>query len=91
MKIEVPLTWSQEMIDGVEANINRYKTLGLIVHLTRVEVRCEYEVVGSTDVCTSWGPEEEKKQADVYEKLFKICLDASNCELFEFKDAAEKW
>ena len=25
MKVEVPLTWSQEMIDGVEANINRYK------------------------------------------------------------------
>ena len=60
--------------------------------MTRVEVRCEYvDKKISPDTCKSWGPEEEKNQADVYEKLFKICLDASNCELFEFKDAAEKW
>ena len=60
MKVEVPLTWSQEMIDGVKANIDRYNNLGLIVHMTRVEVRCEYvDKKISPDTCKSWGPEEE--------------------------------
>lgn len=75
-------TWAdnQGFYDGFKQNLQQYAALGLEVHVTELDISFD-----------SWSSAAEKQQGDMYAKLLKICLDASNCKNFEtwgFTDAS---
>lgn len=41
------------MIDGIKANIERYFSENLFVHMTEIEVRCVFDAK-SPDTCADW-------------------------------------
>ena len=66
---------------GVAANLRRYHDLGLIVHMTEIDVSSK----------GSWTAEEEELQAQVYAALLQICLDSAACKSFETWGFTDKY
>ena len=75
---------------GVKQNIKRYNEINIKVHITELEVRCNTPgnlcEIDETDPEAVWTQEMLEKQARVYKELLKICLEAENCENFQFWD-----
>lgn len=63
-------------VASMEANLKRFASLGLEVHITELDVRaCD---AGSTCDSTAL-----HKQAEVYEALLRMCLGIPQCKVFE--------
>ena len=63
--------------NSIQSNIHRYCDLGLVVHITELDIRCK-----ESEGCTYDGATEQK-QADLYAKLLGECLAESCCTNFE--------
>ncbi|CEM26350.1 unnamed protein product [Vitrella brassicaformis CCMP3155] len=86
------VTHDYDLFDGIRANMRRLGALGLEVQFTELDVSCgRWEHVGAPEgtgnwiKCgddNEWGPEIEKKQADVYRRFMRVCLEEPNCTAF---------
>lgn len=68
---------------NVRANMARLAELGLIVHITEMDVR----------IYRTWGTSKERlaAQAVAYGTMLSICLEASNCDLFAMWGFTDKY
>ncbi len=55
-------------------NIKRLGDLGLTVHITEMDVRLQYSSLNDEAKLAN--------QAELYERVFNVCLEAPNCEAF---------
>ncbi|CEM06601.1 unnamed protein product [Vitrella brassicaformis CCMP3155] len=67
------------MFEGVRKNVRRYAKLGLEVQFTEVDVGCGEWRGANWHNCNNWGPDQARKQADIYSGLLRICLEEPNC------------
>ena len=92
------LEWTDDDLEGIRLNIQRYAEIGLEVQITELDVKCcngLYESCGGTKNCPyedgNWPEEAQKRQAEIYAKLLEICLEEPNCNSYTvwgFWDAA---
>ena len=57
---------------AVATNLRRLDELGLVVHITEMDVRIPEPAT----------PEKLAKQAQIYRDMLEVCLDAKNCDAF---------
>ena len=74
------------MINGIRENVARYAKLGVKIHFTEMDVRCNK--AGQTCDLINWKsnpwPQESlERQAEIYSKILQVCLDEPLCENFE--------
>ena len=74
------ITFTDEEIEGIRSNIQRYNKLGIKVHITETDVRCNQ--LGDCNV-TTWTDDMLQRQADIYNGILKVCLEEPNCMNFE--------
>jgi GH35 family endo-1,4-beta-xylanase len=74
MKVHLSTNATDEEIDGIKSNIERYQKHMLFVHMTEVEVTCELQEQDGVTMCKD--KLDEAKQAAIYQKLLTICLNA---------------
>jgi len=60
--------------EDLHANIQRLSELGLLVHITEMDVRIQYSDASEEVKLT--------KQAEMYQRVFSVCLEAPKCEAF---------
>ena len=65
-------------LSEVKQNMARYHDLGLLVHITELDIKCTPE--GSGRPCT---PDLLNAQAALYAGILRVCLEAPNCKSFE--------
>ena len=72
LQSHITLKYDDDMLEGVRENIRRLGELGLLVHITELDVKCSSE-----KPCTGsdWTEEMKEEQATIYEGLLKICLE----------------
>jgi len=71
---------SDDDLDGIRANIRRYADIGILVHMTEIDVRCCR--AGCTCPVSGdepWTQEMVVRQAEIYRSLAKICIEEPNC------------
>ena len=78
--------FSDAMINGIRENVARYAKLGVKIHFTEMDVRCNK--AGQTCNLINWksNPWPQKnleRQAEIYSKILQVCLDEPLCESFE--------
>lgn len=79
-------------LGGVAKNMKRYEKLGVKVHFTEVDVRCQTDP-GFQKRCLDghfWDDNTRKQQANFYYKLLRMCLKAPNCEAFQIWGVSDK-
>lgn len=75
-------------VPNMITNIQRYQDLGIIVHMTEIDVKCRRD---SDNNCVAWTDELLQQQALTYEKLLTACLEAVNCESFTMWGCTDKY
>jgi endo-1,4-beta-xylanase len=75
---QLHVTVNTTIIEGVKLNMERFNKLGLEVHMTEVDVSCNFP-----NPCTNWDKDRETRQAEVYAALLAACMEAPNCKSFE--------
>lgn len=80
----VDINYADENYDSIRKNIQRYAAIGVKVHMTEVDVRCNQPYKGSSGNCPFWKWPQSAldKQAHVYSNLLKVCLEEPNCYSF---------
>lgn len=69
------------MLNGMRNNIQRYKDLGMYVHITELDIKCKPNSAG--DGCeTAWDDAGRATQAQLYQDLLAMCLEEPNCNSF---------
>ena len=79
------ITFKDSDIEGIRKNVARYAKLGIKIHFTETDVRCNKKG-GHRKLCqysNPWPQEHLEKQAEIYSKILQICLDEPLCENFE--------
>ena len=71
-------------MDGVAANMQRYADIGIIVHITELDIAC-------TTCGEVWTEAEKQLQAKVYTDLLNVCLQAENCRSYEVWGFTDKY
>lgn len=66
------ITIDESHFEGMRSNIKRYEKLGLIVHISEVDVRCAR--APKTCSISTWSEADLEKQAYIYTKLLRVCL-----------------
>lgn len=74
LQSHITLKYSEQMLEGVRENMRRLGELGLVVHITELDVKCSSE-----ESCSDWTEEMEETQASIYEGLLTICLEEASC------------
>ena len=91
MQMHIDVDFSDDMLEGVRDNVRKYAEAGLFVHFTEIDIKCK----GSSDDFTKcdheWNMDDEAKQAKLYGELLKICLDATNCQVFSTWGITDKY
>jgi len=83
---KLSLDYTDEDIEGIALNMQRYAEQGLRVHITEASVGCSED---TTKVC-EWNSDEFDLQAEIYAKLWQTCIDQYYCTSFSvggFSDA----
>jgi len=62
---------------SIKSNMERYCDLGLIVHITELDISCKSE-----NGC-EWNDEAEERQGNLYATLLQECIDTTCCSNFE--------
>lgn len=75
------ITIDDSSFEGIRSNIKRYNDLGLIVHISEIDVRCARHP--KTCNVTSWPESYLERQAYVFSKILQVCLEQPNCVSFE--------
>ena len=81
----IDISYTDENIEAIRSNMQRYNDIGIKVHITEMDVRCNH-TVWFTDVCNvpkTWNTMMLQRQAEIYSKLLKVCLEEPNCLSFE--------
>ena len=92
------LGYSDDDIEGIRSNINRYREIGLKVYMTEVDVRCGKGSGAPTHFqdCALvegdvWTEEMIQTQADIYTKVLNVCLESPNCVEFTAWNFEDKY
>ena len=85
LQLHIDINYDQ--MAGVKENLKRLGGIGLIIHMTEIDVSCNSFPLP----CLQWGEEEENKQAQVYAALMQACLDEDMCESFETWGFTDKY
>lgn len=83
----IDISFTDENIEAIRSNIQRYNDINITVHITETDVRCNQS--GDCNQ-TTWSQSMLQRQADIYSKLLQVCLEEPNCTNFEswgFTDA----
>ena len=72
------LDWTDEDIEGVKLNMQRYADQGIRTHVTDARVIC-----GGENDC-EWNEEQLARQAELYAMLMQVCVDQYYCTSFTF-------
>ena len=82
----IDISYTDENIEAIRSNMQRYNDIGIKVHITEMDVRCNHSAI-YTDVCNvpnrTWNTMMLQRQAEIYSKLLKVCLEEPNCLSFE--------
>ena len=65
---------------SVKKNLERYDEIGVEVHITELDVGCQYE--HHNQECPQWGDNELVRQAEVYAAVLQTCMDVKACTSF---------
>lgn len=63
--------------DGIHKNMQRYHDLGIEVHITEIDVRCD-----NRDNSCKWDKDAKTLQANNFGKVLNICLNEPACKAF---------
>lgn len=66
-----------DMWDGIHKNMQRYHDIGIDVHITEIDVRCD-----DRDKSCSWNKAAKTLQANNFGKMLNICLNEPACKAF---------
>ena len=88
LQAHLTIDYSEEMVEGVRENIQRYEALGMDVHITELDIKCS-----SSKTCSDsdWTEEMRETQASLYAQLLKICLEEKACTSFETWGYTDKY
>ena len=77
-QMHADINWTDEDIAGIAMNMQRYHDIGIQVQITELEVKC---CSNCKDTCPFevWTTELLQQQADVYSKMYQVCIDEPNC------------
>ena len=76
-----------DMLDGVKANMKRYRDIGIQIHLTELDLQCSQK--NGYD-CT-WSDDMEAQQGELYATLLEACMEEPACTNFETWGFTDKY
>lgn len=87
----IDIGYDDEHYAAVRKNIQRYNDIGIKVHFTEIDVRCNQTSAKNCPYNTTWSDEALEKQADIFNNLLAICLEEPNCMNFESWGLTDKY
>jgi endo-1,4-beta-xylanase len=72
-------------IDSISANIGRFTALGVLVHITEMDVSLPVDANGNA------GPEDVQRQADIYREIAAACLAHRGCTAIQTWGFTDKY
>lgn len=87
----IDINYDDENYDSIRQNIQRYAEIGVKVHFTEIDVRCDQFKPNDCPYENGWKPAALKKQAEIYQNLLTICLEEPNCMSFETWGYTDKY
>lgn len=81
MQSHVDINYADENFASIVKSMAEYNEIGLEVELTEIDVRCHQKGKEPCPVDV-WTTDMLLKQANVYSKLLKTCLESPNCSGF---------
>lgn len=88
IQAHLTIDYSDDMIEGVRTNIQRYGALNMDVHITELDIECSAQKQCSD---SDWTEAMKEKQANIFASLLKICLEERNCRSFETWGYTDKY
>ena len=84
----IDLGYSKENMASIKANMKRYADIGVDVHFTEIDIRCNH-----TGECNfeQWPYVSLDTQATLYSNLLTVCLESPNCKSFETWGFTDKY
>lgn len=94
----IDIGYSDENIDGIQDNFDRYADMGLYVQYTEIDVRCgkgpnnaKYTECPLEDEDDEWTSDMLVTQGNIYRKLLNSCVYSPNCLSFETWGYTDKY
>jgi len=89
----IDIAYSDDDLAGVSGNMQRYAAIGVKVHITEMDVRCNATGAHGTETCpyTTWPASALEKQGQLFNNFLKICLEEPNCMSFESWGFTDKY
>lgn len=86
------ITYSDENIQGIKQNVERYALIGVEVQFTETDVRCnQFDWIETCKFTGDWSQDALDRQAEIYGEILKICLNAPNCMNYESWGFTDKY
>jgi len=85
------ITYSDENIQGIKQNVERYALIGVEVQFTETDVRCNQFGNQTCNFTGDWSQDALDRQAEIYGEILKICLNAPNCMNYESWGFTDKY
>lgn len=84
----IDINYDSSNYESIRENIQRYAEIGIKVHFTETDVRCD-----QFEACpfTEWSEEDLATQASIFANILQICLEEPNCYNYESWGFTDKY